>query len=99
MRDDFDGDEQYKMLLIFDQELYKLSSKTGELKSVKMSPGKAAAQSGHATLGCLGFCTVLLIAPTVLTVYRVVRVIEEANAGAVSDGGANDRDADVQHMA
>jgi len=51
VRDDYDGDEQYKMLLIFNQELYKLSSKTGELKSVKMSPGKAAAQSGHATLG------------------------------------------------
>ena len=51
VRDDYDGNEQYKMLLIFNQELYKLSSKTGELKSVKMSPGKAAAQSGHATLG------------------------------------------------
>ena len=35
----------------FQPGLYKLSSKTGELKSVKMSPGKAAAQSGHATLG------------------------------------------------
>ena len=45
VRDDYDGDEQYKMLLIFNQELYKLSSKTGELKSVKMSPGKAAAQA------------------------------------------------------
>ena len=51
VRDDYDGDEQYKMLLIFNMELYKLSSKTGEMKSVKMSPGKAAAQSGHATLG------------------------------------------------
>ena len=40
-----------QMLLIFNMELYKLSSKTGEMKSVKMSPGKAAAQSGHATLG------------------------------------------------
>mmetsp|Transcript_24194 Transcript_24194/g.80402 ORF Transcript_24194/g.80402 Transcript_24194/m.80402 type:complete len:127 (+) Transcript_24194:282-662(+) len=39
------------MLLIFNMELYKLSSKTGEMKTVKMSPGKAAAQSGHATLG------------------------------------------------
>ena len=39
------------MLLVFNMELYKLSSKTGEMKSVKMSPGKAAAQSGHATLG------------------------------------------------
>ena len=51
VRDDYDGDETYKMLLIFNMELYKLSSKTGEMKSVKMSPGKAAAQSGHATLG------------------------------------------------
>jgi PTH2 family peptidyl-tRNA hydrolase len=41
----------YKMLLIFNMELYKASPKTGELKPVKMSPGKAAAQSGHATLG------------------------------------------------
>ena len=54
VRDDYDADaldEPYKMLLIFNMELYKMSSKTGELKSVKMSPGKAAAQSGHATLG------------------------------------------------
>ena len=51
VRDDYGGNETYKMLLIFNQELYKLSSKTGEMKSVKMSPGKAAAQSGHATLG------------------------------------------------
>ena len=52
VRDDYDGDETYKMLLIFNMELYKLSSKTQEMKAVKMSPGKAAAQSGHATLGC-----------------------------------------------
>ena len=52
VRDDYAGDEKYKMLLIFNMELYKLSSKTSELKAVKMSPGKAAAQSGHATLGC-----------------------------------------------
>ena len=51
VRDDYAGDETYKMLLIFNMELYKLSSKTGEMKAVKMSPGKAAAQSGHATLG------------------------------------------------
>jgi len=51
VRDDYAGDETYKMLLIFNMELYKLSGKTGEMKSVKMSPGKAAAQSGHATLG------------------------------------------------
>ena len=53
VRDDYvgDGSEPYKMLLIFNMELYKLSSKTGEMKAVKMSPGKAAAQSGHATLG------------------------------------------------
>ena len=54
VRDDYDADtldEPYKMILIFNMELYKMSSKTGELKSVKMSPGKAAAQSGHATLG------------------------------------------------
>lgn len=51
VRDDYMGDETYKMLLIFNQELYKRSSKTGEMKVVKMSPGKAAAQSGHATLG------------------------------------------------
>ena len=51
VRDDYRGDETYKMLLIFNMELYKLSSKTGEMKSVKMSPGKAAAQSGHATMG------------------------------------------------
>ena len=51
VRDNYSGDETYKMLLVFNMELYKLSSKTGEMKSVKMSPGKAAAQSGHATLG------------------------------------------------
>ena len=51
VRDDYSGNETYKMLLIFNMELYKASSKTGELKPVKMSPGKAAAQSGHATLG------------------------------------------------
>jgi PTH2 family peptidyl-tRNA hydrolase len=54
VRDDYDAealDEPYKMLLIFNMELYKMSSKTGEMKSVKMSAGKAAAQSGHATLG------------------------------------------------
>ena len=51
VRDDYAGDETYKMLLIFNMELYKLSSKTGEMKAVKMSPGKAAAPSGHATLG------------------------------------------------
>ena len=54
VRDDYDADalnEPYKMLLIFNMELYKMSSKTGEMKAVKMSPGKAAAQSGHATLG------------------------------------------------
>ena len=49
--DSYEGDETYKMLLIFNMELYKVSSKTGETKAVKMSPGKAAAQSGHATLG------------------------------------------------
>ena len=41
VRDDYGGDETYKMLLIFNMELYKLSSKTGEMKAVKMSPGKA----------------------------------------------------------
>ena len=52
VRDDYDeADAPYKMLLIFNMELYKMSSKTGELKAVKMSAGKAAAQSGHATLG------------------------------------------------
>ena len=51
VRDDYSGNETYKMLLIFNMELYKASPKTGELKPVKMSPGKAAAQSGHATLG------------------------------------------------
>ena len=53
VRDDYaaTGEEPFKMLLIFNMELYKESSKTGERKSVKMSPGKAAAQSGHATLG------------------------------------------------
>ena len=52
VRDDYvAGDEPFKMLLIFNMELYKCSSKTGEMKAVKMSPGKAAAQSGHATLG------------------------------------------------
>ena len=51
VRDDYNGDETYKMLMIFNMELYKLSSKTNEMKAVKMSPGKAAAQSGHATLG------------------------------------------------
>ena len=51
VRDDYSGDEPYKMLLIFNMELARTSSKTGELKAVKMSPGKAAAQSGHATLG------------------------------------------------
>mmetsp|Transcript_156 Transcript_156/g.463 ORF Transcript_156/g.463 Transcript_156/m.463 type:complete len:197 (+) Transcript_156:78-668(+) len=52
VRDDYSStDAPYKMLLIFNMELYKLSSKTGEMKTVKMSPGKAAAQSGHATLG------------------------------------------------
>ena len=51
VRDDYSGDETYKMLLICNMELYKLSSKTGEKKSVKMSPGKAAAQCSHATLG------------------------------------------------
>jgi len=44
-------DEPYKMLLICNMELYKMSSKTGELKPVKMSAGKAAAQCSHATLG------------------------------------------------
>ena len=54
VRDDYNADalnEPYKMLLIFNMELYKQSSKTGEVKAVKMSAGKAAAQSGHATLG------------------------------------------------
>lgn len=51
VRDDYSGDETYKMLLIFNMELFKHSTKTGEMKAVKMSPGKAAAQSGHATLG------------------------------------------------
>ena len=51
VRDDYGGAETYKMLLIFNMELFRTSSKTGELKAVKMSPGKAAAQSGHATLG------------------------------------------------
>jgi PTH2 family peptidyl-tRNA hydrolase len=53
VRDDYhaDGDEPYKMLLIFNMELYRTSTKTGERKAVKMSPGKAGAQSGHATLG------------------------------------------------
>ena len=51
VRDNYRDDETYKMLLIFNMELYKMSSKTGEMKAVKMSPGKAAAQSGHATLG------------------------------------------------
>ena len=54
VRDDYDADalnEPYKMLLIFNMELYKMSSKTGEMKAVKMSPGKAAAQSGMQPLG------------------------------------------------
>ena len=51
IRDDYEGDETYKMLLICNMELFKLSSKTGELKPVKMSAGKAAAQCSHATLG------------------------------------------------
>ena len=52
VRDDYgDEDEVYKMLLIFNMELFKQSSKTNEMKAVKMSAGKAAAQSGHATLG------------------------------------------------
>ena len=51
VRDDYSStDAPYKMLLIFNMELYKLSSKTGEMKTVKMSPGKAAAQSGHLPL-------------------------------------------------
>lgn len=38
------------MLLIVNMELYKVSTKTGERKSVKMSAGKVGAQCGHATL-------------------------------------------------
>ena len=51
VRDDYTAEETYKMLLIVNMELYKVSSKTSELKSVKMSAGKAAAQASHATLG------------------------------------------------
>lgn len=55
VRDDYAAaaaaDETFKMLLICNMELYKLSSKTGEMKTVKMSAGKAAAQCSHATLG------------------------------------------------
>ena len=38
------ADETFKMLLLCNMELYRLSSKTGEMKAVKMSAGKAAAQ-------------------------------------------------------
>ena len=45
------ADETFKMLLLCNMELYRLSSKTGDMKAVKMSAGKAAAQCSHATLG------------------------------------------------
>mmetsp|Transcript_19012 Transcript_19012/g.38719 ORF Transcript_19012/g.38719 Transcript_19012/m.38719 type:complete len:213 (-) Transcript_19012:94-732(-) len=55
VRDDYsaeaEADETFKMLLLCNMELYRLSSKTGEMKAVKMSAGKAAAQCSHATLG------------------------------------------------
>lgn len=51
VRDDYSANEKYKMLLICNMELYKFSSKTEEMKPVKMSAGKAAAQCSHATLG------------------------------------------------
>ena len=43
VRDDYDGDETYKMLLIFNMELYKLSSKTQEMKDPipKCSPHRS----------------------------------------------------------
>ena len=55
VRDDYEAqaesDEPFKMLLICNMELYRTSNKTGEVKAVKMSAGKTAAQCSHATLG------------------------------------------------